>query len=95
MSKKSKRKYGSKSKKRRSTPTLSATQSYRPEAGNVATATTKREPSRRRKVQPKHHIPTEEELAAEYHYVLTDLKRIGILAMAMLVLLIVLALILV
>lgn len=40
-------------------------------------------------------IPTEEQLAQEYSYVLTDLRKIGILAAALLVLLIVLAFVLV
>ncbi len=40
-------------------------------------------------------IPTEEELAEEYRYVLTDLKKIGWLALAMLALLIALAFIIV
>lgn len=39
--------------------------------------------------------PADEELAAEYRYVLTDLKKIAWLALAMLVLLIALALIIV
>jgi len=40
-------------------------------------------------------IPTEEELAQEYAYVLTDLRKIGILALALLALLIILAFVLV
>ncbi len=88
MSKK-KRKYGSKSKKRK----LSAAQTYRPVEGAQPKATTSAK--KRRAAQPKHTIPTEEELAEEYRYVLTDLKRIGILALVMLALLIVLAIVLV
>ena len=88
MAKKSKRKYGKKGKKRR----LSAAQTYRPAEGTQLKAAAK---PKRRSVQMKHHIPTEEELAEEYRYVLTDLKRIGILALVMLVLLIVLAFVLV
>ncbi len=88
MSKK-KSKYGkSKSKKRK----LSAAQTYRPVEGAQPKATAK---SKRRAAQTKHHIPTEEELAEEYRYVLTDLKRIGILALVMLALLIVLAIVLI
>jgi hypothetical protein len=37
--------------------------------------------------------PQKVDLAAEYHYVLSDLKRLGILAAAMLVTLVVLALV--
>ncbi len=88
MSKK-KRKYGSKNKKRK----LSAAQTYRPQAG-AAPASTKKA-GKRRAAQTKHHIPTEEELAEEYRYVLTDLKRIGILALVMLALLIALAIVLI
>ena len=43
----------------------------------------------------KVHIPTDAELTEEYRYVLTDLRRIGLLALAMLALLIVLAIVLV
>ena len=61
MAKKSKRKYGSKGKKRR----LSAAQTYRPTAG--AAPRTVVQGTRRRRTQPlKQHIPTEEELAEEY-----------------------------
>ncbi len=90
MAKKSKRKYGNKGKKRR----LSAAQTYRPAEGRAPQVAVK-STRRRRTVQVKHHIPTEEELAEEYRYVLTDLKRIGILALVMLVLLIALAFVLV
>ncbi len=40
-------------------------------------------------------VPTQEDLAREYAYVLTDLRKIGILALALLILLIVLAFVLV
>ncbi len=46
-------------------------------------------------VQATTQIPTEEQLAQEYAYVLTDLRKIGILALALLALLIVLAFVLV
>ncbi len=89
MSKK-KSKYGkNKSKKRK----LSAAQTYRPAEGAQQMKAAAK--PKRRSVQTKHHIPTEEELAEEYRYVLTDLKRIGILALVMLALLIVLAIVLI
>ncbi len=53
---------------------------------------------RRVMVQPKAasaSVPTEEQLAQEYAYVLTDLRKIGILALALLALLIILAFVLV
>ncbi|HEY89472.1 MAG TPA: hypothetical protein G4N98_07040 [Thermoflexia bacterium] len=76
--------------KKKRTPKLSATQLYRPGV------------SRRidqEQVQlgaaKSQEIALQEELAAEYSYVLKDLKYIGVIALVMLVLLIVLALILV
>ena len=80
--------------KKRSTtsPRLSESQLYRPRKAGIAsdvaapTIASKAVSSR---------APSEEELQAEYRYVLTDLKKIAWLALAMLVLLVGLAIVIV
>ncbi len=76
-----------KKRKRKTGPRLSASQAYRPTATESAAATP-RTVAVTATPRGESAIPTEEELAEEYHYVLTDLKRIAQLALAMLVLLI-------
>ena len=72
--------------KKKRTPNLSAAQLYRP-------GRTKKDQVLQSAVETD--VESEENLAAEYSYVLKDLKHIMILALVMLVLLIVLSLILV
>ncbi len=86
------------SRKKRIATKLSKAQRYHPgakgvpaPAQNTKTSKVRRTPRGGQSV----HIPTDAELTEEYRYVLTDLKRIGMLALAMLALLIVLAVILV
>ncbi len=67
---------------------LSEAQLYRPTLGAPVAA-------KAVAAAPAAHVPTDEQLAQEYRYVTTDLKRIGVLALAMLVLLIVLAFVIV
>lgn len=89
-------------KNKRRLPRLSEAQRYQPQAGAIQTAAPTVMPSPR-PAQPRRmppvfqaaHIPTEEELKEEYRYVITDLRRIGILALAMLAVLIVLAVVLI
>ncbi|MGC9357330.1 MAG: hypothetical protein ACP5GX_05675 [Anaerolineae bacterium] len=78
-------------KKSRSKSRLSKTQRYRPTTASPVV------PKRAQSVRSGTGggVPTEEELAQEYRYVIEDLKRIGILAFAMLVSLVVLAVIIV
>ncbi len=87
-----------KSRKKRVATNLSKAQRYHPGAKGVpapAQNTKTSKISRAARGGHSVHIPTDAELTEEYSYVLTDLKRIGLLALAMLALLIVLALILV
>ncbi len=90
MAKKGKKRSSGKSR-------LSKKQRYIPEAKAVSAATAETGSTLQRKAVKKatSRIPTEEELAQEYRYVLTDLKKIGWLALAMLALLIALAFIIV
>lgn len=89
-------------KNKRRLPRLSEAQRYQPQAGATPAAAPTVTPSPR-PVQPRRmppvfqaaHVPTEEELKEEYRYVTTDLRRIGILALAMLAVLIVLAVVLI
>ncbi|MCD4738269.1 MAG: hypothetical protein K8R89_03295 [Anaerolineae bacterium] len=78
--------------KKRRTPQLSATQLYRPSTSRGINQ--EQAPLAAAKNQ-EVAVAREEDLAAEYSYVLKDLKHIGVIALVMLVLLIVLALILV
>lgn len=80
-----------KSKKRTSSggPRLSERQLYQPGMQAVAAPSTAVAPTR--KAAAVNAQPADEDLAAEYRYVLTDLKKIAWLALAMLVLLIALA----
>ncbi len=78
-----------KTKKRSSGPRLSASQLYRPGADGVAPVAAVPV------VKAPVVQPADADLMEEYRYVLTDLKRIAWLAVAMLALLIVLALIIV
>ncbi|MBN1486896.1 MAG: hypothetical protein JW981_04590 [Anaerolineae bacterium] len=75
-------------KSKKSTPRLSAAQLYTPDgaAPAVILAAQKESPMT---------VPTETDLAAEYHYVIRDLRRIGILALIMLGVLVGLAFVLV
>jgi len=66
--------------KKKSRPRLSEAQLYRPGADDMG---------------EKDPGADEQDLAEEYRYVITDLKRIGILALVMLALLIVLAFLLI
>jgi len=74
--------------KKRSTrrPRLSERQLYQPGVDGVSAV-----PSAALVTKPVTAQPDDEDLAAEYRYVLTDLKKIAWLALAMLVLLVVLA----
>jgi hypothetical protein len=86
-----------KSRKKRATK-LSKAQRYHPGAKGVPAPAQKTKTAKVRRAArggQSVHIPTDAELTEEYRYVLTDLKRIGLLALAMLALLIVLAIILV
>lgn len=76
--------------KKRRTPQLSATQLYRPDMSRGTNQEQAQLASSK-----NQEVVMEESLAAEYSYVLKDLKHIGVIALVMLVLLIVLALILV
>jgi len=82
-----------KTKKRSGGPRLSERQLYQPGRESVATPSAAVVPAA--KVVAAASQPTDEDLADEYRYVLTDLKKIALLALAMVVLLIVLALIIV
>ncbi|MEA3309278.1 MAG: hypothetical protein U9Q70_07185 [Chloroflexota bacterium] len=79
--------------KKRRTPKLSATQRYSPGKGRQQH--TQKNRKQAQLATAKATAVTEEELAAEYKYVLKDLKHIGVIALAMLALLIALALILI
>lgn len=83
-----------KSRKKRAAK-LSRAQRYHPGAEGVPAPVQKTKAAKVRRAARGGHIPTDAELTEEYRYVLTDLKRIGLLALAMLALLIVLAIILV
>ena len=74
---------------------LSQAQRYSPDTGGISAPVQKTKTARVRRTTRGVHIPTDAELTEEYRYVLTDLRRIGLLAVAMLALLIVLAIILV
>lgn len=74
-------------------PRLSERQLYQPGMESVPVPSTTVGPASR--VAAVAAQPADEELAAEYRYVLTDLKKIAWLALAMLVLLIALALVIV
>ena len=87
MAKKGKKRSSGKSR-------LSKKQRYIPEAKAVTAEKGSTLQSKAVK-KASSRIPTEEELAQEYRYVLTDLKKIGWLALAMLALLIALAFIIV
>ena len=65
---------------------LSAAQMVQPMADEVAEAVAV--------AIPTQSVLQETDLRDEYHYVITDLKRIGIIALAMLAVLVVLALLL-
>jgi hypothetical protein len=83
-----------KTKKRSSGgPRLTERQLHQPGMGSIGGAATVVAPST--KVAAPAAQPADEDLAVEYRYVLTDLKRIAWLALAMLVLLIALAFIVV
>ena len=84
-----------KTKKRTSSggPRLSERQLYQPGMENVAVPSAVVAPAN--KALSVAAQPADEDLAAEYRYVLTDLKKIAWLALAMLVLLIALAFIVV
>lgn len=90
-------------KTKRRLPRLTETQRYQPAAAAGAGTAPALAPAPRPVVQPRRmppvfqaaRVPTEEELREEYRYVLTDLRRIGLLALAMLAVLIVLAIVLV
>ncbi|MEA3397358.1 MAG: hypothetical protein U9R05_07845 [Chloroflexota bacterium] len=87
-----------KSRKKRAATKLSKAQRYHPGAKGVPAPAQNTKTSKVRRAARVGHsvsIPTDAELTEEYRYVLTDLKRIGLLALAMLALLIVLAVILV
>ncbi len=74
-------------------PRLSERQLYQPGVGGIAGATVAAVP-----VKASASVaaqPADEDLAAEYRYVLTDLTKIAWLALAMLVLLVALAFIVV
>jgi hypothetical protein len=81
----------SKKNRKKSTPRLSQAQLYRP---GVATTSTQSEETPA-VLQGAANVPSEETLAEEYQYVISDLKRIGLLALIMLALLIVLAFVLI
>jgi hypothetical protein len=83
----------SKKNRKKSTPRLSPAQLYRP--GMATTPTAKAEEETPDVLPTAANVPSEETLAAEYQYVISDLKRIGVLALVMLVLLIVLAFVLI
>ncbi len=73
-------------KKKRETPRLSEAQLYRPTQGVVVDVAAE---------ELLEDVSSADVLAEEYQYVIQDLKKIGWLALAMLVLLIVLALVIV
>jgi hypothetical protein len=74
-------------------PRLSERQLYQPGVERVVAPSTAVAPAS--KAVAVAAQPADDDLAAEYRYVLTDLKKIAWLALAMLVLLIVLALVVV
>ena len=77
---------------------LSRAQRYSPNTRGIPAPVQKTKTTKARRAAhggAKVHIPTDAELTEEYRYVLTDLRRIGLLALAMLALLIVLAIVLV
>ncbi|HQE92229.1 MAG TPA: hypothetical protein PLH19_06040 [Anaerolineae bacterium] len=77
-----------KAKKRSGGPRLSESQRYQPgKPSGVVTPV--------RQAETVSTLPANTDLVEEYRYVLTDLKKIGWLALAMLTLLVVLAFILV
>jgi hypothetical protein len=82
----------SKKNRKKSTPRLSQTQLYRP---GMATTPTSKVAETTDVLQAAADVPSEETLVAEYQYVISDLKRIGFLALIMLILLIVLAIVLI
>lgn len=73
-------------KKKRETPRLSDAQLYRPTTNAVADVAAEELPE---------DAALEAVLAEEYRYVVQDLKKIGLLALALLALLIVLAIVIV
>ena len=77
-----------KTKKRRRSPRLSERQLYRPGMDSVVGGAAAAPAS---KTSAATKRPADEDLAEEYRYVLTDLKKIAWLVLAMLVLLIALA----
>ncbi len=79
-------------KSRRKSPRLSESQLYRPGQRAVAGVAPSAVP---KPTVGTSKIPTEQELQQEYRYVLTDLRKIAWLAVAMLVLLVVLAIVIV
>ncbi len=81
-----------KKKSKKSTPRLSQAQLYRPGMTATPAAQAEEAPA---VIQAAANVPSEETLAEEYQYVIRDLKRIGLLALIMLVLLIVLAFVLI
>ena len=83
-----------KTKKKRSatSPRLTESQLYQP--GRTGTAHP-RAGVKASSEAASSRIPNEEELRGEYRYVLTDLKKIAWLALAMLILLVVLAMVIV
>ena len=66
---------------------LSPAQMVQPETGEVADAPPP-------VAAPARSVPQESDLREEYHYVITDLERIGVIALVMLAVLIALALLL-
>ena len=76
-------------KRKRTTDTTSSPKQQTVPQQKVASPTTRRK-SKSRKTQGKvsTRIPTKEELQEEYSYVIKDLRRVGILAALMFILLI-------
>ncbi len=82
----------SKKNRKKSKPRLSKAQLYRPGMAATSVAQSEETPV---VLQGAANVPSEEVLAEEYQYVISDLRRIGLLALIMLALLIVLAFVLI